>query len=278
MSKKPTDNTAIHEYFAKLQLAPEIADIYLALHAYGPQTITSISRHANVERTRVYRLLDVMVKANLVETETHYKRTIIRAAPIMNLQILLTEREQEVRNLQTELEFIHRKLNEHSMESPLTRVQFYRGPEGTKQMFWNQTKATTDTRSILYETMQSKTNLTFFERWARKCNENKLQFRGIIGDNFLDDLKGWYKQHDNERLEYWDSRYISPSIFPITHSTITYNDVVAYYNWKDGEVFGVEIYNKEIAATQRRVFELLWRQGQAVTNDLQWNPPGSSEQ
>lgn len=266
----PKDNAAIRDYFAKLNLDPEIADLYLALHAYGPQSITALSRHAGVERTRVYRLLEVMKVTNLVEAETHYKKTIFKAAPIMNLQILLSEREQEIRNLQTELERINRDLNEHIIESPLTRVQFYHGPEGTKQMFWNETKSKTETLCILYETMQVKTNLAFFERWVRKCNEQELTYRGIISDNFLETLQGWYKKHSNERLEFWDSRYISPKVFPITHSTVTYNDVVAYYNWKDGEVFGVEIYNQEIADAQRRVFEMLWLQGVPVTNDLQW--------
>jgi hypothetical protein len=156
------------------------------------------------------------------------------------------------------------------MESPLTRVQFYHGSNGTKQMFWNQSKSKTDTMSILFETMQSKTNSAFFERWVSKCNEQNLHFRGIVGDNFLKDLQTWYGTHSNERLEHWDARYISPDIFPIAHSTITYNDVVSYYNWKDGEIFGIEIYNEEIASTQRRIFEMLWTQGKHIANDLTW--------
>ncbi|HSX17178.1 MAG TPA: helix-turn-helix domain-containing protein [Patescibacteria group bacterium] len=266
----PKDTSAVRSYFAKLGLEPEIADLYLILHAYGPQTITALARNAGVERTRVYRLLDKLTTTNLVETETQYKRVILRAAPIMNLQILLTEREQEVRSLQDELQVIHNSLNAPADQSHLTRVQFYRGPEGNKQMFWNQTKAKGEALCVLYETMQTRTNLAFFERWVRRCNELDLQFRGIISDHFLEDLQSWYGKHSNERVKNWDSRYISPEVFPITHSTITYDNVIAYYNWRGGEVFGVEIYNQEIADAQRRVFEMLWKQGLVVPDDLNW--------
>jgi hypothetical protein len=37
-----------------------------------------------------------------------------------------------------------------------------------------------------------------------------------------------------------------------------YDDIVSYYNWHEGEVFGVEIYNKHVANAQRTFFEMLW--------------------
>jgi DNA-binding MarR family transcriptional regulator len=273
----PKDTDAIRKYFAKLNLEPEIADLYLILHAYGPQTISALARNAGVERTRIYRLLDKLTSTKLVETETQYKRIILHAAPIMNLQILLAEREQQLRSLQTELTELQKQLEAPARESHTTRVQFYRGLEGNKQMFWNQTKAQGETLSILYETIQTRTNLTFFERWVRQCNESGLEFRGLISDHFLKDLQSWYGKHSNERLEYWESKYLPPTVFPITHSTIVYDNVVSYYNWRGGETFGVEIYNQEIADMQRNVFEMLWTQGEQVVGDLTWEPGQLSE-
>lgn len=272
MTTMPKDTSPVRDYFMKLGLEPEIADLYLVLHAYGPQNITALARNSGIERTRVYRLLDKMTNANLVEVETHYKRVILRAAPIMNLQILLSEREHEIHNLQEELHTIHNSLTSPGSHPHHTRVQFYRGVEGTKQMFWNQTKAKGENVSVLFETMQTKTNLNFFERWVRKCNERDLTFRGLISDHFLQDLQSWYSNHSNERLKNWEGRYVPPSVFPITHSCVTYDNVVSYYNWKDGEIFGIEVYNQEIADAQRRIFELIWQQAKPITNDLQWKP------
>ncbi|MEK7153681.1 MAG: helix-turn-helix domain-containing protein, partial [Patescibacteria group bacterium] len=105
-----TDDLAIRTYFGKLGLEPEIADIYLALHANGSQTISELSRTSGVERTRIYRLLDKLMDTNLIEVESHYKRGIIKPAPIANLNILISKREQELKSLQDELELIEQVL------------------------------------------------------------------------------------------------------------------------------------------------------------------------
>lgn len=252
------DTPAIRTYFAKLGLEAEIADIYLALHAHGPQTISDLSRNSRVERTRIYRLIDKLLESNLIEVESHHKRGIIKAAPITNLNILISKKEQELKGLQDELSLIEQILARNSLSSPATRVQFYHGLEGTKQMLWNETNAKSSIDCILYENMQNKTNSAFFERWVRKCNEHQLRFRGIVSDPFLKSQEKWYSKHQNERLQHWEQRYVSKDIFPITHSLNLYDNVAAYYNWRDGEIFGIEIYNKEIADTQRRFFEMLW--------------------
>jgi hypothetical protein len=150
------------------------------------------------------------------------------------------------------------------MQSPTTRIQFYKGIDGLKQMYWNQTRGTTENLALLYENMQIRTNLSFFERWVQACNENGIQFRGIINDNFIKTQQQWYGEHTNERLAHWQSRYLPDSVFLITHSVVIYDDVTAYYNWKDGEIFGVEMHNQQIADSQRQFFEMLWSQGLPV--------------
>jgi len=261
----PSDITPMHEYFAKLGLEPEIAEIYLALHAYGPQSVLKLASNTKIERTRLYRLLDTLADHNLIELEILYKRKLYKAAPIDNLQIMLTKREQEVRDLQKGLSKLQEKYQPPLLRSPLTHVQFYRGEEGVKQMLWNQTKAESENLSILYENMQTLTNVAFFERWVERCNLNGLAFRSIAGDHFKASQQNWYDTHENEKLRHWQGRYLPDSIFPITHSMVTYDDVVAYYNWKGGEIFGLEVYNTEIAAAQRHIFSMLWEQGQPIT-------------
>ena len=254
-----TDTAALRTYFAKLGLEAEIADIYLALHAEGPQTISSLSRASGIERTRIYRLIDDLMDSGLIEVETHYKRGILKAAPIANLRILISRREQELQSLQDELQLVEQVLGRNQLTSPATRVQMYQGEAGIRQMLWNETKSKTEVLSILFEDIQSKTGSRFFERWVRTCNDAGLQFRSVYGDTFKAGIDDWYTTHTNERLARWQGRQISRADFPLTHGTLIYDDVTAYFNWKDGEVFGIETYNKDIAAAQRQYFEMLWK-------------------
>lgn len=258
------DTQAVRAYFFKLGLSAEIADIYLALHEYGPQSISELARRSHVERTRIYRLMDEMTSSNLIEVEVQYKKNVFRAAPITNLQIIITKKEQDLRDLQSELKQLNEKLADPADTSPATRVQFYKGADGLKQMYWNRTKSKTENLAILSENMQMRTNLSFFARWARKCNEQNIKLRGIINDNFIKTQQDWYEDHSNERLAHWQSRYLPDDVFLITHSVVIYDNVTAYCNWKDGEIFGVEMYNQEIADSQRQFFEMLWTQGLPV--------------
>lgn len=253
-----TDVSAIRTYFAKLGFEPEIADLYLALHSHGPQTISELSRSAKVERTRIYRLIDKLLASNLIEVESRYKRGVIKAAPIANLHILITQKEQELKSLQDELELIQQVLARNSLSNPTTRVQFYQGSEGYKQMLWNEAKAKTDALCICHSIAQPKIKKLFFERWVEECNKNNVRFREIHGDAFRKSSKEWYALQQNIRLAHYEARYINNEVFPITHSCDVYDNVVAYYNWKGGEIFSIEIYNQDIADAQRRFFEMLW--------------------
>jgi sugar-specific transcriptional regulator TrmB len=256
------DVNVIKNYFQKLDLLPEIADIYLSLHTHGPQTISDLARHSGVERTRIYRLIEELEKSNLVETQLDYKRRIFHAAPISNLQILISKKEQELEQLQQELDTISQAFTETNLASPTTRVQFYQGPDGAKQLFWNQTKAKTEILSILHEPMQHKTKKSFFQRWAHAMNQHEVKHRSIVNDNFLASLKSWRNRHGS-KTKAWNGR-IAPQGFIIPNATVIYDNVVVYYNWKDGEVFGVEIHNVDIANTQRQFFEMLWQQSSAL--------------
>jgi sugar-specific transcriptional regulator TrmB len=259
------DANIVRTYFAKLELSPEIADLYMALHAHGSQTISELARNSGVERTRIYRLLDVMAKLQLCETEIRYKRSIIRPAPVDNLRILLTKREQELRDLQEEFETIEQTLkNKHITASSTTRAQFYQGDAGLRQMFWNQSRSNTENIAILYESMQMHTRSAFFERWVRRCNERGIAFRSIVSDHFLESLRNWYSTHENERLGQWQGRYVPASVFNVTHSMVVYDDIVSYYMWTGSEVSGIEIYNQLLADAQRQFFEMLWKQGTAL--------------
>lgn len=250
-----------HAYITKLGLSTEIADIYVALYEHGPQSISALSRHAGVERTRIYRLLDELKSSGLVEIEVHNKYSILRAAPIMNSQIIISKKEEELGVLEAELETLHRALDGRSLNSATTRVQFYEGIEGIKQMSWNQTKAESENLAILYETLQLGTAKGFFERWVRAFNAAGVRSRSIVGNHFIEGLRNWRNTQHTERLNTWHARYVPEKVFPITHSMIIYDDVVAYYNWKNDAVFGVEIINQEIADAQRAFFEMLWAQG-----------------
>jgi transposase-like protein len=262
------DAGVIRDYFGQLGLGHEIANLYVALYAHGAQSISELSRSSGVERTRLYRLVETLKSSNLVEVEVRYKRTILRAAPLENLQILLDKKDEELRNLRQQLPHIQQVLQQGGSAASPIKVQVYNSLEGIKQMLWNETRATAETRAILYENMQGYTNSAFFERWVRAINRDHKLHRGIVGDHFIASQKRWYARKENERVANWESRYAPADLFPITHSLVQYDDVTAYYHFVEGNVFGVEVHNEQIATTNRALFELVWRQSQPLGKEV----------
>lgn len=248
----------IYDYFEKLGFDKTFADIYIALYSGGAQNISQLSRNAGVERTLLYRLLPNLTASGLIETQTEQSRGVIKAAPFSNLQMMISKKEQQLEDLKTALPLIEQSLGPRSLESVDTRVQLYRGEDGVKQMLWNETKSKTDVDGILYENIQIKTNTKFFDRWVQACNDSKVNFRGIVSDQFIKSQQNWYSNGEDHRLENWQSRRINPDIYAIAHSTVVYNNVVAHFNWDDTEVFGIEVYNQQIADSQRQLFNILW--------------------
>jgi sugar-specific transcriptional regulator TrmB len=270
-----TSIAIVRSYFAKLGVPSEVVDIYLALKQHGPQTISQLARSAGVERTRIYRLLDALESSGLIEVQVENKRSIFRAAPTSNLHILLSKKEQELKDLQGELEEITRLAESLEQTSPFSRVQFYRGRDGAKQMLWNQTKATTERVCVLNENLQIRTDSAFFERWVRRNNERGLRGRGVVNEQFIQTQQKWYASHHNERLAHWQSRFLPSEVFAMTHSTVVYDDVTSFYSWRDGEVFGIEIHNPDIATTHRQLFDMLWTGAKPVkikVNDQEMIP------
>lgn len=256
----------VRPYFAKLGLESQIADIYLALYTHGPQTISSLARTARVERTKIYRLIDQLMTSGLIEVEAHYKRGIVKAAPIANIRILIAQREHELKSLQDDLELIEQTLARNQLSSPATRVQFYHGLEGIRQMQWNQISSGTELLSIIDEPIQHALGKQFTIRWAEAVNRNDVHMRLLETPNFRQINAAWYKQHKiPELVQHVESRVVDPDAFPVGHNTDIWGDVVAYYNWKDGDVYGIELYNPAIAATQRAFFAMLWETASPTT-------------
>lgn len=264
----PPDTNTVRTYFAKLGLEGDVADIYLALHAHGPQNISELSRTARVERTKIYRLLDRLMASNLIEVESHYKRGVIKAAPIANLHILISQKEQELKSLQDELGLIEQVLARNSLSNPATRVQFYQGQEGIRQMLWNELSTTTEILGYNYRILEEGTGKKFMERWTEEFEKRRLHCRLITGDRFAESWQVGLEQSGiatGQRVEGMAYHRIATADFLISHSCDIYDDVVGYYNWKDTELFGVEIYNQEIANSQRQLFELLWQKSEPET-------------
>lgn len=256
------DNATLRKYFSKLGLSPEIADIYLALHRFGPQNISQLSRSAAVERTRLYRLINQLLDSNLITVETGTKNSLIKAAPIANLNILITQKEQDLRSLQDELSLIQQVLTHNSLTAPGVKIELFQGDERIKQLVWKETAAKTEILCILHRDPATLIGKYSFEQWAKNCNDLGIRFRCIVGEGFTASRQ---KHNYNIDLKYCDYRSLDDQLFPINHSTFIHDEVTTYLHSQSKQVFGIEITNPDITTNQRFFFETLWDKAKSIS-------------
>jgi len=217
-----------------------------------------LAKESKINRTTLYRRIEEIQQKGLLETIVEEKRLLVKTVDFAQLENLVLQKADEAEFLQKNIPIIKSLLNsEYGMVQPGTKVLFYKGQEGIRQMVWHTLRAKSEIVGFTFRDLTEAVGLKFASRWHEEFLVRGLRMRDIIGDEYLNNQK---KEFAYSR-EVFQSRYLPSSILSIDHQTDIYDDVVAFYNWHEGEVFGVEIQNDKVASMQRQIFEILWGMG-----------------
>ncbi len=254
-------NSNLITYLQKLGLDEEEAIVYLFIVKSGPATVYDIAKSTGINRTTLYRRVESMELKGLVETIIEEKHVLIKAVDVDQLESLLAQRISEVDLLKKNFARFKEKLtSEYGMMQPGTKVYFYRGKEGIRQMAWHTLKADKEVVGYTYRNWTEPIGRKFEERWRDEFITRDLRLREIYSDDYIKSItKHKYDLYPRDRFQ---DKYLSAKVLKIDYQTDIYNDVVAYYNWYEGEIFGVEIHNQKIANMQKQMFEILWKMGE----------------
>jgi hypothetical protein len=205
-----------------------------------------------------------MRHAGLVEEIIDENRKLVQAVSPENLENLVRKQESKAEELRDSFSSIkHLITSQASQVQPGTKVLFYRGQRGIQQLAWNALRAKGELIGYTYRSWEEALGEKVVKNWYVEAYETGFKMRDIYSDSLLESKASKYKVYDSlpEKLkDFSRSRYIPKEVFNIDHQLDIYNDVVAFYNWHEGEIFGVEIYNEKVAKMQRQLFELVWSQ------------------
>lgn len=252
MSEK-TDT--LSSLLAPFGLSEEEANIYLYLLKNTTATVVNISKHVAMGRTKVYRLLDKLRQLQLVEIHVGTRGMRFAAAPPDVLQQLLMAKKTEVSRIEHSLEALVAEL--HTL-TPATdgssKVVYYKGVEGLTQVSYNTIKANGMLR--VFEKSQLH---TFLDAAVAEDIRKKHVQRGIFTRDITNkrEIEAYTDVHEliQHHSEY---RYIDTKKLTIRFETLIYNDVYATYTHSGSEIFCVEIYNEQLAAMQKQLFDFVW--------------------
>lgn len=250
--------TSLITYLRHLGLSQEEAAIYVSLTEQGGGTPLSISRVTGINRTKVYRTIETLSQSKLVNIEVREHSSRVTPVQPERLAEIVKQRQQQAAELARNYPDMERKLAELGVKSRAdTKVRFYRGKQGIEQMVWNVLKAKSEVVGYTYRDLADFVGEKYMGDFAAEFVRRNLAMRDIYSDEYV---KG--KKSEQDWGGHIKSRYLPDKILAIPHQMDIYDDVVSFYNWHEGEVFGVEIHNEKVARLQKQLFELAWEKAE----------------
>jgi len=239
--------------------------LYIHLIENGPKTPLDLSRETSVNRSRIYRYIDRLKAKKLIEEVNLGRGITLKSSSPKNLELLIMEKEQEVKIQRENLTGIIKELTSSPAEQPKSiEIKHYHGTEGLKQMLWNHLSAKKELLVFGFENRNNIAGKAYAEKIRYEQVERKITKLEI--ENATDQGKYWYTGVPNWE-KYYKSKYIPPRILDIKQYQVIYNDTISILSWTDGVKVGIEIANSPFVNMYKQIFWKFWEVADAFINE-----------
>lgn len=130
--------TFITEYLSTLGFEKEEAIIFATLTEKGPLSILELSRITNIERTKIYGIVEKLKQQSLLTVTRDYKKKYVKACNFSTLNLIIKQKISILQYLSTGFPLLKQYLTFFKNENNPTDVKLYNGKSGIKQVLWNE--------------------------------------------------------------------------------------------------------------------------------------------
>lgn len=235
-------------------LSEKEARVYLAALELGATTADKLAKHAKVNRSTTYVQLESLMKNGLISTYEENKKTFFAPESPEFLKRLLIKQREDVgakeRNLTAILPDL---LQQYAGAGEKPVVRFFPGKEGISAV---REEVLTVKEKELFVMFSSDNMTKIFDSKELDSYTVRRRALGIFS-------KGLYTQKDffdtADLDELTDRRYI-PNLYMSIDIRI-FGDKTALFSL-EGNCFAMVIDSKQIAASMKNIFNLLWGIGE----------------
>lgn len=243
-------------YLAQLGLENIEAQIYLYLLENGARTPLELSRELNVDRSKIYRYAEKLIKKKLIEESNTSWGKKLKAANPQNILLSLAEKEEQLKIQKKSLpQVIDNLMKLPTYSEREFEVKHYRGQEGLKQMLWNQLSAKKEIIAFSYKNKNDIVGKSYAEKIRAEQVERKIMLYEV--ENETDQGNYWYTNIFGWK-NFYKSRHIPTRTLKIKQYIAIFNNTVAIINWSKGDEIGIEIINASFTEMQKQLFWKFW--------------------
>ena len=235
----------MQEELKEFGLTAKEVEVYLACLKLGTALVQNIAKKAGTYRTYTYEILKSLKEKGLVGYVIKNGKQYFEVAEPEKLLNILKEKETKINNILPNL----KKIYKSSIEKP--KVELYEGKEGLKTILDNIIK--TKKEILVYGSTEKQIQILefYFPNYIQRRIKAKIPTR-VITEKSIETIE----MLKTQKKEIRESKFISGLGFPTV--TYIYGDKVAILSLEK-DIIGLIIENKDIANTQKQIFELLWK-------------------
>jgi len=239
----------IKEALSQINISGKKADIYLACLEMGGATAYAIAQKVNLKRPTVYDIIDQLVKEGLVYKSFKAKKKYYYPSDPDKLLKKIKEKEENIKSVLPALQDMYK--------APKVKpvIRYFEGKEGIKEMYDDSLKSLKKGDEILgYVGEGVLQHLPkYSDKYIAERVKKGITFRGIYKKE-----KGMMKYMAKNAAQLRTARLLDEEHFPVNNETNIYGNKVAIASYGK-EMFGMLIESKEIATSQKAIFELAWK-------------------
>ncbi len=243
--------TDLHFVLRAVGFDDKESHLYIAGLQLGSAPASDYAKAASLNRITAYNTLEAMAKRGyFTVTKKARGKWYAPVAP----EYLALEARKNVSSLDRALPEL-RSLQGTKYRRPM--VRFFEGWEGVRQVYEDTLVAKTELLNFANSVVVRKFWPGYDEEYVAERVKRGIRLRGICPD---DSMGRQVHGEDKQRLR--EIRLVSAADFDFTNEINIYDSKVAICSFasaREGDVFAVIIESKEVAETQRQIFEMAWR-------------------
>lgn len=227
-----------------------------------PNTHLQLSRRTNINRTKVYRIINDLEKQGLVMRRSDDRGTFLTAGDPTVLKVKIAAEEAQLKRQLSSVDQLKAMLQmvESTSENSFA-VYTYEGREGLKQMLWHELKAKGELLALGNITLEALVDSrSWAENFRARYAVQKIKVKEIINTTYenpkFSDCVAY--------MQNYSARRVDNKILPIKTPMVIYNNTVATCQVTSSQRFGVEIVSRAYADTMRHIFEYYWQRGDNI--------------
>lgn len=260
------DKVDIKQYLINLGLDEDEALCYKTLtQSPVSMPVTNLSKEIDIPRSTVYRICENLVKKRFAMWVVGERGREIQAIDSQQLDFLIKEKRGELQNVKKTVHALQEMLGSITT-LPKTKVKYYQGKEGIKQIIWNTLRAEKEVIGYSEFGRIAVTGESFYEKYVQEFKLRNIEDKAISNEHCI----AYYKENvvninKNHQMKAMGVRIIPEETFYVSGDHSIYNDTYAISYWKGSEVVGVEIENSELVKMHKSIFSILWNIAKPVS-------------